>query len=550
MKKVLMTLIVSLAFWGSVFAQPESHYPGFDYHDFFLNNGLIAQVQIDGVFITGDDNYEYFEVCPFVGEEQRGVHDENPGFMAYYPEDGDPYPIVEFGIYYDSPGEPVSFKMYDHINQIEYVLCTTIIDSYTGEPIEMVTGSYYGSYEYPVILNFSMTVEKKIACYTGDSDYWYLISSPVGTVDPTNVMNMLSNTYDLYYFDQTASDGLEWINRKINATGEINDFDLVAGIGYLYANSGGSGENNDSIKLTFIGTPNTENVTVELVKANGVYWSGWNLIGNPFNVNYTMDRDFLVMNEDGTEFITPDERTWLMPMEGAFIFANEDDGGEFVFTYPDPNSGSGTGGGMGGGGEFSINIGHGHGQGHGVIDRAIVRFGEGRTLPKLQLNPNHTKVYIPQEGTDYTVVRASEMGEIPVNFKAEKNGAYTLNINSKSVNFAYLHLIDNLTGNDVDLLATPVYTFDARNTDYASRFKLVFATSDSNDENFAFFNNGNLIINNDGEATLQVVDVMGRILSSETVSGNCSKHINAAKGVYMIRLINGSDVKVQKIVVE
>ena len=45
-----------------------------------------------------------------------------------------------------------------------------------------------------------------------------------------------------------------------------------------------------------------------------------------------------------------------------------------------------------------------------VVDRAIVRFGNGGTLPKFQLNPNSTKVYIPVDGENYAVVRAEEMG--------------------------------------------------------------------------------------------------------------------------------------------
>jgi hypothetical protein len=108
-----------------------------------------------------------------------------------------------------------------------------------------------------------------------------------------------------------------------------------------------------------------------------------------------------------------------------------------------------------------------------------------------------------------------------------------------------------MTGADVNLLQTPVYTFNAQTTDYASRFKLVFATgNNSNEDSFAFFSNGNFIINNDGEAMLQVVDVMGRILKSETINGSASINVNAAPGVYMLRLINGDNMKVQKVVVK
>ena len=114
----------------------------------------------------------------------------------------------------------------------------------------------------------------------------------------------------------------------------------------------------------------------------------------------------------------------------------------------------------------------------------------------------------------------------------------------------YLHLIDNMTGADVNLLETPAYTFEAKTTDYASRFRLVFAAGNSNDDNFAFFNNGNLVVNNEGNATLQVIDVNGRILNSESISGSTCISVNAAAGVYMIRLINGDNVKVQKVVVK
>ena len=106
-----------------------------------------------------------------------------------------------------------------------------------------------------------------------------------------------------------------------------------------------------------------------------------------------------------------------------------------------------------------------------------------------------------------------------------------------------------MNGNDVDLLANPSYSFEAKSTDYESRFKLVFATGNSNDDNFAFYSNGSFVINNEGNATLQVIDVNGRILKSESINGCANVNVNAAQGIYMLRLVNGNDVKVQKVVV-
>ena len=534
-------MVLALTFSGSIFAQYESHWA--DLFDMETNNPyempsvVIAFIQIDGNYVTAEGNWADLEVGFFYQGTCRGHV-----FLADYTGEGDPYPIIEAMAYYDQSeaGNPFSMVLYDHATGIEYGICKAF--DANGETVAILMGDdHYEPYYYPdesLVFNFTNGIDKEITAYTGDNDHYYLLATPMGEVDPAQVTNMLSYNYDLYYFDQNVP-ATEWISRKLES-GEVNEEfgNLQPGKGYLYANSGE--EMVETVTLTFPGFAYTQDVTVTLNNVGGVDFPGWNLIGNPFNENLTLTRDFLVMNADGNDFTTVN-RNYLEPMEGAFVFTEEEEE-ELTLYYPGGNAGSIPG--------SEPEMGLAISQGHGVIDRAVVRFGGNRTLPKFQLNPNHTKVYIPQEGKDYAVVSAGEMGEMPVNFKAEKSGTYTMSFSSKEVNFAYLHLIDNMTGNDVDLLATPAYTFDARNTDYASRFKLVFVTSDSNDENFAYFNNGNLIVSNDGEATLQVVDVMGRILSSETISGTCSKHINAAKGVYMIRVINGNDVKVQKIVVE
>ena len=74
--------------------------------------------------------------------------------------------------------------------------------------------------------------------------------------------------------------------------------------------------------------------------------------------------------------------------------------------------------------------------------------------------------------------------------------------------------------------------------------------SSTNSDTFAFYSNGNWVISNEGNATLQVVDVNGRILKSESVNGCANVNLNAASGIYMLRLVNGDNVKVQKVVVK
>ena len=80
----------------------------------------------------------------------------------------------------------------------------------------------------------------------------------------------------------------------------------------------------------------------------------------------------------------------------------------------------------------------------------------------------------------------------------------------------------------------------------------MFATGSSADgDSFAFINGmGNLsIFGIEGTATVQVMDVTGRVILSDTFSGSYEKNLNVATGVYMIRLIQGENVKVQKMVV-
>ena len=367
---------------------------------------------------------------------------------------------------------------------------------------------------------------KHIDPYTTDGGY-YLIASPIGEVDPENVTNMLSNNYDLYYFDQSKD--LEWINYK------AGNFNLEAGKGYLYANSG---NNDEGIDLFFDGLAYSGNADVTLVYDETANLAGWNLVGNPFaDTAYLADnRPFYIMDGDGSEII-PAERTSIEAMEGVFVIAERADE-TLTFTTTKPTGKSA---------QLVLNI---TGNRSSLIDRAIVRFDEGNDMPKLQLNPNHTKLYMPVDNKDYAVVNVTEMGEMPVSFKAEENATYTLSFSNENVEFGYLHLIDNMTGADIDLLVQPSYSFEAKPTDNANRFELVFSTVSTVNEQFASFVDGTLIFNNEGNATMNVFDITGRLVNTQTVNGSCQVAFNAVPGVYMIQLVNGNDVKTQKIVVK
>lgn len=51
-------------------------------------------------------------------------------------------------------------------------------------------------------------------------------------------------------------------------------------------------------------------------------------------------------------------------------------------------------------------------------------------------------------------------------------------------------------------------------------------------------------------AILQVVDINGRIMKTESINGCTNVNVNAVSGIYMLRLVNAESVKMQKVVVK
>jgi hypothetical protein len=106
------------------------------------------------------------------------------------------------------------------------------------------------------------------------------------------------------------------------------------------------------------------------------------------------------------------------------------------------------------------------------------------------------------------------------------------------------------------MLAAESYVFQSKPSDSKARFRLVFKplgideeTATEAGENFAFINGNELVVNGEGE--LSLIDLNGRILATEYVSGQQS-HIampRVAVGMYMLRLTNANGVRVQKIVI-
>ena len=167
-------------------------------------------------------------------------------------------------------------------------------------------------------------------------------------------------------------------------------------------------------------------------------------------------------------------------------------------------------------------------------------------------------MYVHWGSDDFGSVFIDHMPDfVPVWFDAAEDGVFTMTWNTANAHFGYMHLIDNMTGVDYDCLApgNDSYTFHAGVNDMSARFRLVFKPlgieeeTTEQAENFAFINGNELVVNGEGE--LSFIDLNGHILATQYVSGQQS-HITMPKvavGMYMLRLTNGNETKVQKIVV-
>ena len=91
-------------------------------------------------------------------------------------------------------------------------------------------------------------------------------------------------------------------------------------------------------------------------------------------------------------------------------------------------------------------------------------------------------LYFRQDDREYAIaVRKDGIAEYQIGFQTIYNGTFTITADLLDAECGYLHLIDQLTGEDIDLLSTPSYTFEAKTTDNANRFKLVLSnTEDAN----------------------------------------------------------------------
>ena len=414
---------------------------------------------------------------------------------------------------------------------------------------------------------------------------------------PNGLPNVLNQTpkWDFYNYYEPE---YHWINLKRNKNNHYHIDDPVAGVherikyneadqatgkftpgkGYMMA------VEKDSY-MSSNGTLNNDNVTIKLTAkapTETEYNRGWNLVGNPYmayldlqalynaqlnpNISeaYVYDADLkvytpFVQNASSNptiiqRYVHAHQAFFVKYMRGE----GDPDNMDLVFN---PEMATATEGTYFRDDDDQVNyplVNLFAENAVGNRDLAVIEFHRpelgGATKMNGLRNANF-QIFARMNDNNYGLLFTPEGTErVPVWFTTEEDGVFTLSWNTLHGNFTSLRLIDNLTGVNYDMLANDSYTFEAKTSDYASRFYITYTCTDideylDGDDSFAFFDGSEWIIN--GKGNLEVVDVLGRVLFAERLYNDQNRiNLNGyAKGVYLIRISDNKNTRVQKIVV-
>ncbi len=390
--------------------------------------------------------------------------------------------------------------------------------------------------------NVAAKAKKSITAYTAkDSNGWHLISSSVNDM-PIAGSDFLTETYDLYRYNESSG---TWENYR---SGHADFTTFEKGRGYLYANSNG-------ISPAFVGTLNNAAVTYQVTANSSTTSKGINIIGNPFPHNIYKGAGGAIddSNLESGYYELTYSGAWvahafddaIAPGQGVLVVAKSNGNVTIAKTNTEATAESASKSDVK---RLKINV-----SGNGSEDRTYAYFSEGDGLEKLDnFSSSAAQISIKNGENDYAIAHVGEECEtMDVIFKNTKNADYTITIEGVE-GFSYLHLIDNLTGDDTDMLLEENYQFHATGNEYAERFKVVCRNNTGIGENaetamFAYVNNGNIVVNGDG--TLQLIDMTGRIINTVEINGTQMIE-KPSCGVYVLRMISGNEVKTQRIVVK
>ena len=396
------------------------------------------------------------------------------------------------------------------------------------------------------------TVKKTVVGSTAKTENnYYTISSPVNGQEIEDFVEAQGGVaHNIYRYDAA---NIQWQDYRIDNEGNYNFESFTNGQGYLFRTL----FNGD---VTYSGEINVADQTFTLSYDPDDELKSFNLIGNPFahniykNDNYqaegvkpAINSNYLAtgyyrLNGGETWVPTIGYNNPILPGEGVLVLAKGGNGSSLNITNS-TNPAASYSGGVGaksGNDNLMFTV-----ENSEYSDVTYAVFHKGYGLNKINHRSNLAPmIYIPQNNEDFAIAMMDDDTKaFSLNFEAKTAGKYTLSFKA-SGEFNYLHVIDRMTGDDIDMLIEGEYSFIGSPMDNPARFIVRLGYLPNYDDNgediFAYQNGTDIVVSGEGE--LQIFDVIGRMVSAQRVNGVETINLNA-QGVYIFKL-NGMTQKI------
>ena len=368
---------------------------------------------------------------------------------------------------------------------------------------------------------------------------WQFIASPFTGAAVDDFVPTQGNNYDLYRYAGSADE--EWDNHKDNHLDQSWWY-FNPGEGYL-ASYDKLGEATLRGTLNSGVTYSWDNLTYD----NSKDLAKFHLVGNPFTFNMewnkvaqtNMVEGYAVLNDNGSGYIYMTEGT--VAVGDAFFVKAKDENPSMSYNAASKATRGEK--------ANSLNV---IATGNAGKDNVVINFaGKSEGFNKLQnFNDAIATVYVAEDGKNYGIYNCdADVQEVELSFNANQMGNYTISIEPNG-KFQSVTLVDRFTGIETNMLVED-YNFTAMSNVNANRFivRMVNGQESTDNSHFVYQSGEELII--DAEGTVQIIDVMGRVLVSDEVEST-NNRINVSgfqNGTYMVRVINGNEVKVEKVVI-
>ena len=392
---------------------------------------------------------------------------------------------------------------------------------------------------------FVMNIDNPTVWSIWNKTGWQFISSPFTNAAVSQFTN--ADTYDLYKFDGRHENlTVEWRNHKDPEANFETEF--VSGRGYM-----ASYQNDTTATFSgtfYAGTSITYPVTYKEIIGDSTHWPNFHLVGNPFTFNMDLSKLQTFHMATGVAIVN-EVGGWNYMTTGTIKVGD----GFFVRT-------------VGVNPSVSYNDNATRSSNNNVIDNISVIISNKTSrdnvvlnfagadkvgFPKLNnFNEEIACLYVSSDAKRYGIFNYDEdVREVPLSFEAQKMGNYTISVEAEG-EYDNIILVDRLTGIETNMLFEDYnFTTTTSKKENADRFIVRFSKkSDAKVETdrFAYQSGEELII--EAEGTVQMFDVMGRMVYSNDVEGQ--RRVNVGhlnKAAYILRLVNGNGVKVQKVII-